>query len=43
VTALTFVIITTLVAVADLARPYDGAVAVEPSAFSRALRLMQKP
>lgn len=41
VAALTFVVITTLVAVADLARPYEGAVAVEPSAFTRALQLMQ--
>ncbi|HEY2040610.1 MAG TPA: hypothetical protein VGG95_13140 [Edaphobacter sp.] len=41
VAALTFVVITTLVAVADLARPYDGAVAVEPSAFTHALQLMR--
>jgi hypothetical protein len=41
--ALTFVIITALAAVADLARPYQGAVAVEPSAFTRALQSMQSP
>ena len=41
VAALTFVVITTLVAVADLARPYEGAVAVEPSAFRHSLQLMQ--
>ena len=41
--ALTFVIITALAAVADLARPYQGAVAVEPSAFIRALQSMHSP
>jgi hypothetical protein len=41
VTALTFVVVTALVAVADLSRPYEGAVAVEPSAFTRALQVMQ--
>ena len=41
--ALTFVIITALAAIADLARPYQGAVAVEPSAFVRALQWMQSP
>lgn len=38
--ALTFVIITALAGIADLARPYEGAVAVEPSAFVRALESM---
>jgi uncharacterized membrane protein HdeD (DUF308 family) len=41
--ALTFVIVTTLAAVADLARPYEGAVAVEPAAFTRALEIMETP
>jgi hypothetical protein len=41
--ALTFVIITALAGIADLARPYQGAVAVEPSAFIRALKSMQSP
>ena len=41
--ALTFVIITALAGIADLARPYQGAVAVEPSAFIRALQSMQEP
>ncbi|MDE1175285.1 MAG: DUF4239 domain-containing protein [Edaphobacter sp.] len=40
VAALTFVIVTALAAIADLARPYQGAVAVEPSAFTHALKLM---
>jgi Protein of unknown function (DUF4239) len=39
--ALTFVIITALAGIADLARPYEGAVAVEPSAFVRALEAMK--
>jgi hypothetical protein len=39
--ALTFVIVTALAAIADLARPYQGAVAVEPTAFIHALELMQ--
>ena len=38
--ALTFVIVTTLAAIADLSRPYDGAVAIEPSAFLRAMSTM---
>jgi hypothetical protein len=41
--ALTFLIVTTLCAIADLARPYEGAVAVQPSAFIRALEIMQMP
>jgi hypothetical protein len=40
--ALTFVIVTSLAAVADLARPFEGAVAIEPSAFVRALKSMQR-
>lgn len=38
--ALTFVVVTTLSAIADLARPYQGAVAVRPSSFVRALDAM---
>ena len=38
--ALTFVIVTTLAAIADLARPYEGAVAIQPSSFVHAMRLM---
>jgi len=41
--ALTFVIVTTLCAIADLARPYEGAVAVDPSGFVQALELMKSP
>jgi hypothetical protein len=41
--ALTFVIVTTLAAIADLARPYEGAAAVQPSAFTRALQIMESP
>jgi len=41
--ALTFVIVTTLAAIADLARPYEGAAAVQPSAFVRALEIMDAP
>jgi hypothetical protein len=41
VAALTFVIVTTLAAIADLARPYEGAVAVKPTAFIRAMEGMQ--
>ena len=41
--ALTFIIVTTLCAIADLARPYEGAVAVQPSAFVRALEIMDEP
>ena len=39
--ALTFVVATTLLAIADLSRPYEGAVAVQPAAFVRALKAMQ--
>jgi hypothetical protein len=38
--ALAFVVVTTLAAIADLARPYDGSVAIEPYAFVRALKIM---
>ena len=38
--ALTFVVAVTLAAIADLARPYEGAVAVSPIAFQRALEAM---
>ena len=41
VAALTFVVVTTLAAIADLARPYEGSVAVKPEAFVRALGVMQ--
>ena len=41
--ALTFVIVTALAGIADLARPYEGAVAVEPSAFVRAVQGMTPP
>ena len=41
--ALTFVIVTALAGIADLARPYEGAVAVEPSAFVRAVQAMKPP
>jgi hypothetical protein len=41
VAALTFVVVTTLAAIADLARPYEGSVAVKPEAFVRALEVMQ--
>jgi hypothetical protein len=41
VAALTFVVVTTLAAIADLARPYEGSVAVRPTAFIRALEIMQ--
>jgi len=34
------VIVTTLAAIADLARPYEGAVAIQPSSFVHAMRLM---
>lgn len=40
VAALTFVVVTTLAAIADLARPYEGSVAVRPDAFVRALQVM---
>lgn len=38
--ALTFVVVTTLAAIADLARPYQGAVAIEPSAFAHSVKMM---
>jgi Protein of unknown function (DUF4239) len=41
VLALTFVVAVTLAAIADLARPFEGAVSVTPVAFERALVLMQ--
>jgi hypothetical protein len=39
--ALTFVVVTTLTAIADLARPYEGSVEVQPSAFVQALEAMK--
>lgn len=39
--ALTFVVVTTLAAIADLARPYEGSVAVTPASFVQALQIMQ--
>lgn len=41
VLSLTFVVAVTLAAIADLARPFEGAVAVSPVAFERALAMMQ--
>jgi hypothetical protein len=41
VLALTFVVAVTLAAIADLARPFEGAVSVSPIAFERALAWMQ--
>jgi hypothetical protein len=41
VLALTFVVAVALAAIADLARPFEGAVSVSPVAFERALALMQ--
>jgi hypothetical protein len=41
VLALTFVVAVTLAAIADLARPFEGAVAVSPVAFERAQAMMQ--
>jgi hypothetical protein len=41
VLALTFVVAVTLAAIADLARPFEGAVSVKPIAFERALGMMQ--
>jgi len=41
VLALTFVVAVTLAAIADLARPFEGAVSVSPLAFERALTMMQ--
>jgi Protein of unknown function (DUF4239) len=41
VLALTFVVAVALAAIADLARPFEGAVSVTPIAFERALSMMQ--
>ena len=41
VLALTFVVAVTLSAIADLARPFEGAVSVSPIAFERALAFMR--
>src|SRR5271154_1993388 len=41
VLALTFVVAVTLASIADLARPFEGAVSVSSVAFERALALMQ--
>ena len=41
VLALTFVVAVALAAIADLARPFEGAVSVSPVAFERALSMMQ--
>jgi Protein of unknown function (DUF4239) len=42
VVALTFVVAVTLASIADLARPFEGAVSVRPVAFERALVMMQR-
>jgi hypothetical protein len=41
VLALTFVVSVALASIADLARPFEGAVSVTPVAFERALTMMQ--
>jgi hypothetical protein len=41
VLALTFVVSVALAAIADMARPFEGAVSVTPVAFERALTMMQ--
>jgi hypothetical protein len=41
VLALTFVVAVALASIADLARPFEGAVSVSPVAFERALTLMR--
>jgi hypothetical protein len=41
VLALTFVVAVALASIADLARPFEGAVSVTPVAFERALSLME--
>jgi Protein of unknown function (DUF4239) len=41
VLALTFVVAVTLTAIADLARPFEGAVSVSPIAFERVEKMMQ--
>jgi len=40
VLALTFVVSVALASIADLARPFEGAVSVSPVAFERALAMM---
>ena len=40
VLALTFVVSVALAAIADLARPFEGAVSVTPVAFERAMAMM---
>jgi hypothetical protein len=42
VMALTFVVAMTLASIADLARPFEGAVAVTPTALQRSLVIMQE-
>ena len=42
VLALAFVVAVTLAAIADLARPFEGAVAVSPTPLQRALVIMQQ-
>jgi Protein of unknown function (DUF4239) len=42
VLALTFVVAVALAAIADLARPFEGAVSVKPVAFERAYAMMQR-
>jgi hypothetical protein len=42
VMALTFVVAVTLASIADLARPFEGAVAVQPIPLQRALVIMQE-
>jgi uncharacterized membrane protein YfcA len=41
VLALTFVVAVALASIADLARPFEGAVSVSPVAFERAHAMMQ--
>jgi hypothetical protein len=41
VLALTFVVSLTLAAIADLAKPFEGAVSVSPASLQRALVIMQ--
>jgi hypothetical protein len=42
VMALSFVIVATLAAIADLARPFEGAVSVSPAPMQRLLAIMPK-
>ena len=42
VTALTFVVAVTLAAIADLARPFEGALAVAPTSLQRSLVIMHQ-